>query len=135
MGEKGAETLWYRFGNGSYYLQGPGSEKTTLVGSREEIQREGQANWTAEDVELIASRRLTRMAAEPPPHRAVTRVTQTLMKEFQTRRTLLDLANHIEDTRPDDEDALTFVFLLRKVADAMTDGLDTEDAFFGRPES
>jgi hypothetical protein len=40
MGEKGAETLWYRFGNGSYYLQGPSSKKTTLVGSREEVQRE-----------------------------------------------------------------------------------------------
>jgi len=135
MGEKGAEVLWYRFGNGCYYLEGPGSGKTTLVGSLEEIQREVDARWTPEEVELISSRRLTWMTEPPQPDGGVTHVTQTLMKTFQARQTFLEVAKHIEARLSDDKDARMFAFLLRKIADAMTDALDTEDAFFGRPES
>jgi hypothetical protein len=90
----------------------------TMIGIREEVERELQTPWEPYDIQLIASRELTESGTPPPPGSAVTHVTQTLMNVFQTPERLRDVADRVETQKPD-EDSLTLTQLLRKIAAAL----------------
>jgi hypothetical protein len=112
-----SETGWLRVSDGLYSLHGLSSGKTVVIGGREEVERELDIPWEADDVRLIASRELE-SDAPLPPGGAVTHVTRTLLKEFQTPGRLRDVAGRIETVEPDGASE-TLAQLLRKIAAAL----------------